>query len=50
MSERPTGSAPIRLLCVSTAANTDDAVLAVVAKAFKETAAVRFEGNNYSDE
>ena len=27
----------------------DDAVLKVVRKAFKETAAVRFEGNNYSD-
>ncbi len=30
--------------------SVDDAVLAVVRKAFKETAAVRFEGNNYSDE
>jgi glutamine synthetase len=28
----------------------DDAVLKVVKKAFKETSAVRFEGNNYSDE
>lgn len=28
----------------------DDAVLKVVRKVFKETAAVRFEGNNYSDE
>src|SRR5205085_1319366 len=28
---------------------TDDAVLKVVRKAFKETAAVRFEGNNYAD-
>src|SRR3954470_3809657 len=28
----------------------DDAVLKVVRKAFKQTAAVRFEGNNYSDE
>src|SRR6185295_2503032 len=27
----------------------DDAVLKVVRKVFKETAAVRFEGNNYSD-
>jgi glutamine synthetase len=30
--------------------STDDAILKVVRKAFKETAAVRFEGNNYSDE
>ncbi|GAC1654088.1 MAG: glutamine synthetase III [Gemmatimonadaceae bacterium] len=30
--------------------NVDDAVLKVVREAFKETAAVRFEGNNYSDE
>ena len=29
---------------------TDDAVLKVVRKAFKETSAVRFEGNNYSEE
>jgi len=28
---------------------TDDAVLKVVRKAFKDTSAVRFEGNNYSD-
>jgi glutamine synthetase len=28
----------------------DDAVLKVVGKIFKQTAAVRFEGNNYSDE
>jgi glutamine synthetase len=28
----------------------EDAVLAVVREAFKETAAVRFEGNNYSEE
>jgi glutamine synthetase len=28
----------------------DDAVLKVVRKVFKDTAAVRFEGNNYSDE
>jgi glutamine synthetase len=28
----------------------DDAVLKIVKKAFKETSAVRFEGNNYSDE
>ena len=28
----------------------DDAVFKVVRKAFKETSAVRFEGNNYSDE
>ena len=28
----------------------DDAVLKVVREAFKETAAVRFEGNNYSEE
>jgi glutamine synthetase len=28
----------------------DDAVLKVVARAFRETADVRFEGNNYSDE
>jgi glutamine synthetase len=30
--------------------SVDDAVLKVVRAAFKETAAVRFEGNNYSDE
>ncbi|MBK5188728.1 MAG: glutamine synthetase type III, partial [Gemmatimonadaceae bacterium] len=30
--------------------SVDDAVLQVVRDAFKETAAVRFEGNNYSDE
>ncbi len=30
--------------------STDDAVLKVVRASFKETAAVRFEGNNYSDE
>jgi glutamine synthetase len=30
--------------------SVDDAVYAVVKAAFKETAAVRFEGNNYSDE
>ena len=35
---------------IKTAKSTDDAVLKVVRKAFKETAAVRFEGNNYSDE
>src|SRR5437762_7559000 len=29
---------------------TDDAVLKVVRRAFKETTPVRFEGNNYSDE
>ena len=29
---------------------SDDAVLDVVREAFKETSAVRFEGNNYSDE
>jgi glutamine synthetase len=28
----------------------DDAVMKVVRKAFKETAAIRFEGNNYADE
>jgi glutamine synthetase len=28
----------------------EDAVLAVVREAFKETASIRFEGNNYSDE
>lgn len=35
---------------IKTAKSTDDAVLKVVRAAFKETAAVRFEGNNYSDE
>ncbi len=30
--------------------NTSEAVLKVVRSAFKETSAVRFEGNNYSDE
>src|SRR5687767_7956709 len=30
--------------------NVNDAVLKVVREAFKETSAVRFEGNNYSDE
>jgi glutamine synthetase len=30
--------------------STDNAALKVARKAFKETAAVRFEGNNYSDE
>ena len=30
--------------------NVNDAVMKVVREAFKETAAVRFEGNNYSDE
>jgi glutamine synthetase len=35
---------------IKTAKSTDDAALTVVRKAFKETAAVRFEGNNYSDE
>ena len=30
--------------------SVDDVVLAVVREAFKETAAIRFEGNNYSDE
>jgi len=29
--------------------NVDDAVLAVVRKAFKESTSIRFEGNNYSD-
>src|SRR5204862_318500 len=28
----------------------EDAVLAVVREVFKETAAIRFEGNNYSEE
>ncbi len=35
---------------IETARSTDDAVLKIVRKAFKETAAVRFEGNSYSDE
>jgi glutamine synthetase len=35
---------------IKTAKSTDDAVLKIVRKAFKETTAVRFEGNNYSDE
>jgi glutamine synthetase len=35
---------------IKTAKSTDDAVLKVVRKVFKETTAVRFEGNNYSDE
>ncbi|MFN2399056.1 MAG: glutamine synthetase III [Gemmatimonadaceae bacterium] len=30
--------------------SVDDAVLKVVAKSFKQTSAVRFEGNNYSEE
>ena len=30
--------------------SVDDVVLAVVREAFKESAAIRFEGNNYSDE
>jgi len=30
--------------------SVDDVVLAVVQQAFKETAAIRFEGNNYSEE
>jgi glutamine synthetase len=30
--------------------STDDVVLGVVQEAFKETAAIRFEGNNYSEE
>ncbi len=30
--------------------SVDDVVLSVVRQAFKETAAIRFEGNNYSDE
>ena len=34
---------------LKTTKNRDDAVLKVVGKAFKETAAVRFEGNNYAD-
>ena len=35
---------------MKTAKSTDDAVLKVVRAAFKTTTAVRFEGNNYSDE
>ena len=35
---------------LKTGKSTDDAALKVAAKAFKESAAVRFEGNNYSDE
>ena len=35
---------------IKTGKSTDDAALKVAAKAFKESAAVRFEGNNYSDE
>ena len=35
---------------LKTTKSTDDAVLKVVRASFKETAAVRFEGNNYSDE
>jgi glutamine synthetase len=35
---------------MKTTKSTDDAVLKVVRASFKETAAVRFEGNNYSDE
>ncbi len=35
---------------LKTTKSTDDAVLKVVRAAFKETAAVRFEGNNYADE
>ena len=34
---------------LKTTKNRDDAVLNVVRKSFKETTAVRFEGNNYSD-
>ena len=30
--------------------SVDDVVLSVVREAFKETSAIRFEGNNYSDE
>jgi glutamine synthetase len=30
--------------------NVDDAVLKVVGRIFKQTASIRFEGNNYSDE
>jgi glutamine synthetase len=35
---------------LKTSKSTDDAALTVAAKAFKESEAVRFEGNNYSDE
>ena len=35
---------------LTTGKSTDDAALKVAAMAFKESAAVRFEGNNYSDE
>jgi len=35
---------------LKTTKKVDDAVLKVVRKVFKETAAVRFEGNNYSEE
>jgi len=35
---------------IKTAKSTDDAVLKIVRAAFKSTTAVRFEGNNYSDE
>ena len=35
---------------MKTTKQVDDAVLKVVGKIFKQTAAVRFEGNNYSDE
>jgi glutamine synthetase len=35
---------------ISSAKSVDDAVLKVAKKAFKESTAVRFEGNNYSDE
>jgi glutamine synthetase len=34
---------------LETTPKTDDAVFKVVRKAFKDTSAVRFEGNNYSD-
>lgn len=35
---------------LKTAKNKEDAVLKVVQEAFKSTAAIRFEGNNYSDD
>lgn len=35
---------------IASAKSVDDAVLKVAKKAFKESTAVRFEGNNYSDE
>jgi glutamine synthetase len=35
---------------LTTTKSVDDAVLQVVRKAFQETAVIRFEGNNYSDE